>query len=136
MLIYSGIITLDYDPSTDILVTSMPDLRQFALTEVTFCLGLIVDSIRNYHITKLLLDSSNSVIEVGDDAYKAITGKFAADLMGTRLRRIARVGTANPEREEKSRKLSAELRREMNFPAEYRTFVSKAEALSWLLEQD
>lgn len=64
MLIYSGVITLDYDPPTDILETSMPDIKEFALSEVSFCLGLIVESIRNYDIKHLLLDSSKSVIEV------------------------------------------------------------------------
>jgi hypothetical protein len=34
----SGIIKLDYNPATDILVTSMPDIRQFEMAEVKYCL--------------------------------------------------------------------------------------------------
>ncbi|PRY15530.1 hypothetical protein CLV24_102151 [Pontibacter ummariensis] len=133
MLIYNGIITLDYDPTTDILATSMPDVREFAFPEVSFCLGLIVDNVRVYDIKKLLLDSSKSVIEVEDEAYKAITTKFAMDLMGTRLQKLARVGTVDLKREEKSTKLSAELRQELNLPMEFKNFTSRAEAMDWLL---
>lgn len=57
------------------------------------------------------------------------------DLTGTRLRKIARVGTADPAREERSAKVSAELRQELSLPAEYRNFSGKAEAMAWLLRQ-
>lgn len=133
MLIYSGIITLDYDLTTDVLVTSMPDVRQFALSEVSFCLELIVDNIRNYDIKNLLLDSSKSVIEVEEEAYKAIITKFMMDLMSTRLKKIARVGTTDTKREENSAKLSSELRKELNLPIQFKTFTSKADAMEWLI---
>jgi len=134
MIIYSGIITLNYNPATDVLDTSMPDVKQFGLSEVSFCLQLIVESIRNYDIKKLLLDSSKSVVEVEDEPYKAVTTKFGTELMGTRLKKIARVATADARREEKSATVSAELRRELNFPVEFRNFTSKAGAMEWLLQ--
>jgi len=136
MLIYSGIITLDYNPATDVLVTSMPDIRQFGLSEVSFCLGLIVENIRNYDIKNLLLDSSKSVIEAEDEAYKTLTTKFSMDLMATRLRKIARVATTDIKREEKSSKLSAELKQEMNLPIEFKNFSDRAHAMDWLLSQE
>ncbi|MCJ8163318.1 hypothetical protein MKJ04_00580 [Pontibacter sp. E15-1] len=133
MLIYNGIITLDYTPSTDVLVTSMPDVRQFGLSEVSFCLGLIVENITNYDIKHLLLDSSNSIVDVEEQAYRAISMKFAMDLMGTRLKKIARVGTADAVREEKAAKLSAELTQELNPTMVSQSFSSQAEAMAWLL---
>lgn len=133
MLLYNGIITLDYDPATDVLVTGMPDIRQFGLSEVSFCLGLIVESVRNYDIKHLLLDSSKSVVEIEDEAYKAVTAKFGMDLMKTRLRKIARVATADAGREEKSTRISAELRQELNLPVTFQNFTSRAEAMDWLL---
>ena len=133
MIIYSGIITLDYNPATDVLATSMPDVRQFGMAEVSFCLGLIVENIRNYDIKKLLLDASNSLVEVEDEAYKAMATKFAMDLMKTRLKKIARVETADAKREEKSAKMSRELKQELNLPMEFRNFSSKEEAMGWLL---
>ncbi|RDV11904.1 hypothetical protein DXT99_23660 [Pontibacter diazotrophicus] len=135
MLIYSGIINLNYDPVSDVLVTSMPDVRQFGMSEVSFCLGLIVDNIRNYDIKKLLLDSSESMIEVENEAYKAIVLQFGMDLMKTRLKRIARVATTNATREESSAKLSGEIRQELNLPIEFKNFIDKTEAMDWLLEK-
>ena len=135
MLIHSGIITLDYSPATDVLVTSMPDVKEFSLSEVSFCLGLIVENVRNYHIKNLLLDSSNSVVEVEDEAYRAITMKFAMALMGTRLKKVARVGTADADREQKSARLSADIRQEVNLPVEFRNFATKEEAMEWLLSE-
>lgn len=133
MLLHSGIINLDYNPASDVLVTSLPDIKQFSLSEADFCFGLIVQSIREYDIKKLLLDSSNSVIEVDDEAYKSIAAKFAMNLMGTRLERLARVGTADAVREEKSAKVSADVRQELTLPMEFRNFTSRGEAMDWLL---
>ncbi|MFD2514096.1 hypothetical protein ACFSRY_09485 [Pontibacter locisalis] len=134
MIIHNGIITLDYDPAKDVLVTSLPDIREFASSEVSFCLGLIIESIRNFDIKYLLLDSSNSVVEVEDEAYKTITKSFALDLMSTRLKKLARVGTKDMKREEKSAKISEELRQEVNFPMEFGNFSTKEEAMEWLLQ--
>jgi hypothetical protein len=136
MLLYNGIITLDYNPTTDILLTSMPDVKQFTLPEVSFCLGLIVDNIRNFDIKNLLLDSSQSVVEIEEESYKAITSKFAVDLMSTRLQKIARVGTTDTSREEKSAKLSTELKQELNLPIAFKNFSNQTEAMAWLLASE
>jgi hypothetical protein len=132
MLIYSGIITLNYHPSTDILETSMPDVRQFASSEVSFCLGLIIDTIRNYNIKNLLLDSSKTVIEAEDEAYKAIIAKFGMDLMSSQLKKLARISTQDVVREERSAKISGELKEELNLPISFKNFTNKAEAIKWL----
>jgi hypothetical protein len=72
-------------------------------------------------------------VEVEDEAYKAVTMKFAMDLMGTRLKKLARVGTTDTKREEKSAEVSAELRQEVNLLIDFRNFTSKEEAMAWLL---
>jgi len=136
MLLYSGIITLDYNPATDVLVTSMPDVREFGMSEVSFCLNLIVENIRNYHIENLLLDSSKSVIEVEDDVYKTITLRFGMDLMNTNLKKVARVGTSDKKREEKSANLSSEIRQELKLPIAFKNFTTRAEALEWLVPSE
>src|SRR5690349_20403673 len=133
MVLHDGIITLDYNPAQDVLITSMPDIKTFGLSEVSYCLGLIVEHIRNYAIKKLLLDSSNSVVEVEDEAYKTITTQFAINLMSTRLKKLARVGTTNAHREESSAKISQEIKQELNLPIEYKNFNGRAEAMEWLL---
>lgn len=135
MLLYNGIITLDYNPATDVLATELPDVRQFGLLELRFCLDLIVKSVINYDIKQLLLDSSHSVVGIEDEAHRAVTADFGTDLMKTRLRRIARVGAADAAREEKAARVAHELRQEL--PIKVRTFPSRNEAMGWLqpLEQ-
>ncbi|GHA81459.1 hypothetical protein [Pontibacter akesuensis] len=132
MVLHDKIIRLDYNPATDILETSMPDVTHFMLSEVKMCLDVIVTNIRNYDIKKLLLDASNSVIEMDEDdeAYKAVAMKFGMDLLGTRLKKIARVESADARREAKSE----EARQQANLPMEFRNFSSRDEAMSWLLE--
>lgn len=132
MVLHDKIIRLDYNPATDILETSMPDVTHFMLPEVKMCLEVIVTNIRNYDIKKLLLDATNSVIDMDEDdeAYKAIAMQFGMDLMGTRLKKIARVESRDLVREAKS----AAARQQANLPMEFRNFSSRAEAMDWLLE--
>jgi hypothetical protein len=132
MQIYKGIITLDYNPVTDVLVSEMPNPKQFGLSEVSFCLGLIVENVRNYDIKNLLLDSSKSTVDLEDEAYKAISIQFAKDLFSTRLQRIARVSTTDASREEKAAKLTTELKQELKLPMQFKNFTSQAEAMQWL----
>ncbi len=136
MLLYSGIITLDYNPTTDVLVTSMPDVRAVALAEVKYCLSLIVDTIRHYHITNLLLDARQSIMEVNETDYQAITTQFAQDLMRTRLQKIARVHTQNAPREARSAQTAQDLRQNHHFTIRVQTFGTPEEAFVWLLAKE
>ncbi|WP_147294168.1 hypothetical protein [Pontibacter diazotrophicus] len=133
MLLYRGIITLDYNPATDVLTTSMPDLRNVALSEIGYCLSMIFESIKNYDIKHLLLDCRCSIVEIEDEHYKSIAFEFSKVLMKTRLNRIARVGTADAGREERAAKISEELDQELPLRVVYRSFSSRAEAMDWLL---
>ena len=130
MQLYKGMITLDYNPVTDVLVSDMPDAKQFGLAEVSFCLGLIVENIRNYDIKHLLLDSSKSTTDLEDNAYQAIATQFGQDLRRTRLKRIARVSTNDAGREAKAAKATAELK--LNLPIQVKSFTNQAEAIEWL----
>lgn len=134
MILYSGLITLDYNPATDILETSMPDVRQFASSEVMACVDIIVSHIHNYDIKKLLLDSSKSVVDVEMDEYKAVSEKFARSLLATRLRKLARIATADAVREAKSTRVSTDLLQELNFPITFGNFTNRKEAMRWLLQ--
>lgn len=135
MNIYKGIITLDYEPATDVLVTSMPDVRQYGLSEVSVSLGIIVSNIRNYDIKKLLLDASQSVVAVESESYSAVVKKFTLDLMSTRLQKLARVSTTDVLREAPTARIASEVRQELRPTIEHRNFTSPIEALAWLLEK-
>lgn len=133
MLIYKGIITLDYTPATDVLVANMPDVRQSGLSETNYCLKLIVDTLRNYDIKHLVLDCSKTVVDTGSETYKSTIGNLCKSLMGTRLKKIAQVGTAEALRQGKS---FLELRQEFSLPIEFSSFSSQAEAVDWLLSRE
>ncbi|WP_237144006.1 hypothetical protein [Pontibacter pamirensis] len=127
MLLSTGTFALEYNPATDILAACMPDIRQPELTQVSYCLGIIIETVNNYHIRSLLLDCSRSVIEVEDGSYNTIAREFATALRATRLKRLAWVVAP------KARLYSA-LRKEMNPPIELMGFYDKAEAKEWLLQ--
>ncbi|RDV15455.1 hypothetical protein DXT99_08140 [Pontibacter diazotrophicus] len=105
----------------------MPDIRQHELTQVSYCLGIIIEAVNNYHIRSLLIDCSNSVVEVEDRTYNAIATKFATALRATRLKKLAWVIAP------KARLYSA-LRQELSPPIKLVGFSGKAEAMEWLLQ--
>lgn len=129
MLINSGVVTLNYDPATDILATSLPDVTPRELPQVRYCLGLIAEGVRNYDIKSLLMDCSKSVVEDEGETHKALARQLSTDLMKTRLRKLAWVAATNAG-------LCLELRRELSLSIEFRNFSSKAEAMGWLLQPE
>lgn len=132
MIIYSGLITLEYDPATDILVTNMPDVSQFTLPEVRLCLDIITSHIRNYHIKKALFDSSKTTLDISadDEEYKALSAKFGQDILATPLQKIARLSVPDAQREEQGQRLQ----QVSGGAIDIRTFASYSEAMNWLLE--
>ncbi|GAA4443466.1 hypothetical protein GCM10023188_44280 [Pontibacter saemangeumensis] len=133
MIISSEVIVINYAPATDILSAGLPDIRQFALEEVRHCLGLIVESVRQYEVRNLLLDASKSVVEVGEEAHRTLLIDFCLELQGSPLERVARVATPDPGREERSARLSAELIQELEPALAFGSFATEEEAMAWLL---
>lgn len=106
----------------------MPDIRQPELTQVSYCLGIIIEAVQNYHIRSLLIDCSKSVIEVEDSTYNAIARKFSTALKATNLKKLAWVVAPKA-------KLYTALTKELSPPIELVGFSGKAEAMKWLLQQ-
>ncbi|NDK56824.1 hypothetical protein [Pontibacter fetidus] len=130
MILYSGLITLEYNPATDILETTMPDASQFTLPEVRLCLDLIISHIRNYHISKALFDSRHTQLDMGEkeDEYKAMAAQFGKELMDTHIRKIARLALTDRNREEQGKKLQQVTKQTIDIG----TFNNYKEALKWL----
>jgi hypothetical protein len=129
MIIFqNGLITLDYDPATDILFMEWPDVQDFLVPEIQQALRILVDHITNYDIKRLLIDSSKASLEIPPDEYKDVLKEFAYNLMRTRLEKLARILTPNAMREDKVE----ETQKEVSFTVALRTFSDKADALSWL----
>ncbi|QCR22868.1 hypothetical protein [Pontibacter sp. SGAir0037] len=129
MILYSnGIVQLDYDPATDILFMQWPDFHQFVLPEVKQSLDIILETIRNYDVKKLLIDSSGTVVDLSDSDYKPIMVKFVQNLMQTRLVKMARILSADITREERVNQVEQETKPRFVF----RNFQTKEAALEWL----
>ena len=59
---------------------------------------------------------------------------FGRDLMNTRLRKLARIGSSLSAQEQRATRVAEEARQTMSMPIELRNFSSKAEAMEWLLK--
>jgi len=100
MLIPNKFITLDYDPSTDILFIEWPNIHDYSLAELKFILDELVTTIKNYDIKKVLADSTKSIVTMPDEEYNAVLKQLALDLLSTRLEKFARLTTGQGYREE------------------------------------
>ena len=126
----SSLITLDYEPASDILSLDWPDVKDFLVPEIERELKVLVDTIKHYDVKKLLIDTSKAQVEVNDAAYQAFLSTFANTLKDTRLQKLARVGTSNPEREKITEQAKEASR--IDQVMEFQNFNSKTEALAWL----
>ncbi|GHA81448.1 hypothetical protein [Pontibacter akesuensis] len=133
MIIYhNSIITLDYNPATDILSVALPDMQAHSISEVEHCLDIIAEHIVSYDVKKLLLDSSKAVVEVGDEAYRSLILQFSRQLMKTRLQKVARIATPVASQEHRANLVAEEVH-QLNPAVAYENFTGRAAALDWLL---
>lgn len=129
MIIYqSGILTLDYDPATDILFVEWPDMQHVVLPEIKQALKVLVDHVRNHDIKRLLIDSSKANIDLDGDDYKELLKEFGMNIMSTRLQKLARVLTADKNRERQVE----QAKQEIGLTVELKSFTDREEALNWL----
>jgi hypothetical protein len=119
---------LDYDPAADILFVDWPDFRPYTLGSVKEVLKILVETVRDYDIKKLLADSSKTIIEVDEANYKAVMEDFALAIRATRVQKIARIVTADPLREN----IVTELKEKVEPSVVYKSFTNRAAALEWL----
>ncbi|WP_210489146.1 hypothetical protein [Rufibacter aurantiacus] len=137
MRLYSShLLTIDYNPSTDILFTQWPSAHPYNLAEVENALHILVETIRNYDVKRLLIDASTTKIDpnLDEERYKGIIMRFAMDLMKTRLQKSARILTADKAREARSQEIAQEVTQKTHLTVQSQYFATKAEAEAWLLE--
>lgn len=128
VLFDNSLVRLNYNPATDILDVDCPDFHPLIMAEVKEAFSIIVDTVKHYDVKKLVIDSSRATINTSDHEHKAVLVKFARDLMGTRLQKLARVGTEDTLRE----KNVNEAREDAAFNIDFQSFPDKAAALAWL----
>ncbi|QHL88889.1 hypothetical protein GU926_16215 [Nibribacter ruber] len=132
MIIFqNGLLTLDYEPSTDILFVEWPDIQAFVMPEIKQALQILVDHIKNYDIKRLLIDASKTNLEVQTEEYTVLLKEFGTNLMTTRLEKLARIQTGSGSRENSVQ----QARKETQFTVRLENFTNKEEALDWLKQK-
>lgn len=134
ILHHNSLIKLDYSPATDILQVNYPDLYSYHLAEVRHSLAIMVETIRNYDVKRLLLDASVTDINISDEENRELSLKLATDLAKTRLQKVARIQPKSPERETKAQANISNMQTIGLLPYQLRTFGNRADALAWLME--
>ncbi|MBD1396504.1 hypothetical protein H9Q13_04950 [Pontibacter sp. JH31] len=134
ILLQNSVLKLEYNPATDILQVRYPDLQSMHLSEIKHNLNIMVDTIRNYDVRKLLLDASHTNIEINDEENRAMSMELAAQLSKTRLIKLARIQPASKDREVKAQENIEVLQRSGLISYELRSFTNHREALAWLEE--
>lgn len=129
MVLYdNSLIRLNYNPATDILDVDCPDFHPLIMADVKEAFNIIVDTVKHYDVKRLVIDSSKAVIDTSDREHREVMVKFARDLMGTRLQKLARVGTQDTLRETSVSKA----KEDAAFSIAFQNFSDKAAAVAWL----
>jgi hypothetical protein len=132
MILYqSSLITLEYDPATDILSVNWPDVQEVYIPALEKEANVLVETIKHYDVKKLLIDSSKAAVEVDEEAYQSFLVSFAHELMKTRLRKVARIGTTDQTREKLVNQTSEVT--QISQAMAFQVFDNKSKAQAWLL---
>lgn len=125
-------IKLDYNPATDILEIEYPDMYSYQLSEINYNMGLMVASIKNYDIKKLLFDSSKTVIQVSEHEYSEVMDELLLLLAETRLQKVARIALSDKARERIEHYKVVEQEKLLKLPFSIETFKNRSDAKAWL----
>lgn len=133
MLLYqNGLIKLDYDPGKDILCVQYPDLHEYLLPEISHSVNVIVETVRNYDIKSLLLDGRQTIVTTPPEYGREIALQLAAGLARTRLQKLARLESFNPEVEKRAVANVQAVQTKIAPPFELKNFTDEDQARAWL----
>jgi hypothetical protein len=133
ILFQDNLVVLDYDPATDILYVQWPDIRLLSLVELEYSYRLICENIEAYDIKKLLVQGTRTNSDIYDPDYKGLLYELVKALFSTRLQKVARIVSADANREEVLSRYFEVWIEELQPALEFRRFDQKEEAYKWLL---
>ncbi|MHA6250070.1 hypothetical protein ACXYMU_19210 [Pontibacter sp. CAU 1760] len=132
ILFQNSLIKLDYNPGKDILCVNYPDLHDYLLSEIKHSIGIIIDTVRNYDIKFLLLDGRQTISTTPTQEGRDIALTLATGLAQTRLRKLARLESQNPDVEQRAKENVAAVHTALAPPFDIKNFSEEQEALTWL----
>ena len=135
ILFENSIIKLDYNPASDILEVAYPDLHDYLLSEIKNSIIVLVNTLTNYDVKKVLLDSSKTVISVSEEASKEVSTYLATSLLKTRTQKLARVQSPSTLVEITAHNNIQHIQSSLQLPFQIRNFDNKPDACSWLMQK-
>lgn len=124
-------IKLEYDATHDILFGYCPDFTDMNMTEANMAFQEVVKTLLQHNITKVLIDSRMSYMDVSTHKHKAVLEMFALNLYSTKLKKFARIMTEDEDRESSVLQVVDEA----NIPFAFRNFRDIPTAVEWLKSQ-
>lgn len=133
ILFENSTVKLLYDPTTDIAVVEYPDLHDYMLSEIKYSIDILVDTVRNYDIRKLLLDSTRTVSTVSEEQSREVATYLAVGIMKTRVSMVARVQSPAKAVETRAQNNINHIRESQQLPFLLENFTDKSVAMEWLI---
>jgi hypothetical protein len=132
ILFKNTILNLDYNPATDVLEIGYPDLHDYLLPEIKHSINILIDTVKNYDVKRILLDSSKTTSTVSSEESREIAIYLAAGLMNTRVQKVARLQSSSSAIETTAQGNIKHIKESQQLPYQLQNFTSKAAAIEWL----
>jgi hypothetical protein len=134
MIVYSDrTLQLDYVPEDNLLLTSLQEVRVYETKEVRLAFLSIVACVKEYNISRLLLDFTRNTYDLAETEYKATMAQLTVGLLQTPLEKVACLTTPDAIREHKIETTLGAITDTVHVPIEVQMFTTKKEAVHWLV---
>ena len=129
MVVYeNNSITITYAPETDSILVAWPGTEPYTLPEIKESLHKLLEIITNYNAKNLVIDAMNAKVNVDYQEYLQVVKNTMYELNKTHLQKVARVLSADPEREA----IQDAANQNFRFNFQFQNFKSRAEAVKWI----
>lgn len=136
ILFENSVIRLNYNPATDILEVEYPDLHDYLIPEIKHSINILIETVKNYDVKRVLLDSTRTVSSVDEEESREVAVYLAAGFMSTRVQRVARVESSSEAVEKTAQRNIQHIQGAQPLPFQLKNFTSKTAATDWLKSTD
>jgi hypothetical protein len=119
-----------YDVKLDMVSIKWPTIESIYLPEILNSVSILVENVINYNIRNMLVDASDTRILADYDDADKVVNMFVDGLAKSRLEKLARVESANTDREIILKLLASEMNNKYQY--ETRFFNDYGSAYKWL----
>ena len=133
MILYqNSLMQLNLEPANSLIEVNWPNFESYSEDDTKLALSRLVNTVKTYEVKKLLVDASNAKLKPETESYEEIIKHFATLLQESKLEKIARLVTDDPERETRSK----QLQKHIPSTIQIQNFEDVTDARTWLLDQE